>query len=119
MQRQKQLCAKTDIFGFCLDQHPTIWRYGGGTHGRPRPTPRPIPPRPTPPQPKPRPTPQPPAKKGRKLTKKEREALVTTYRRLPNRPISEMTARDIEAAHLHEAARQFEFDPSGESTNDY
>jgi hypothetical protein len=30
-----------------------------------------------------------------------------------------MTAKDIEAAHLHEAARQFEFDPTGESTNQY
>jgi hypothetical protein len=30
-----------------------------------------------------------------------------------------MTPADVEAAHLHEAARQFEFDPSGESTNQY
>jgi len=127
MRRQRQ-CTKFDIFGFCIDEHPNHWKYGGGTHGRPRPAPR----RPD----KPRPTPQPPLpdkpkrgdkpdkpdkpdRPGRKLTKKEREDLAITYRKLPNRPSSEMTPADVEAAHLHEAARQFEFDPSGESTNQY
>jgi len=123
MRRQKRkICSKTDIFGFCIDDHPNHWKYGGGTHGRPRPAPRkpqPLPQPPLPDRPKRGDRPQKPEKPGRKLTKKERENLAVTYRKLPNRPSSEMTAQDIEAAQLHEAARQFEFDPSGESTNQY
>ncbi len=126
MRRQtRKLCSKTDIFGFCLDPHPTRWRYGGGTHGRPRPSRKPDRPVPQPPAPdrpkrgnKPE-KPDRPDRPGRKLTKKEREDLAITYRKLPNRPSSEMTPADIEAAQLHEAARRFEFDPSGESTNQY
>ena len=127
MERRQRQCTKFDIFGFCIDEHPNHWKYGGGTHGRPRPAPRPDKPRPTPQPPLPdRPKrgdkpdkPDKPDRPGRKLTKKEREDLAITYRKLPNRPSSEMTPADVEAAHLHEAARQFEFDPSGESTNQY